>query len=260
MKDILKLENVFGPVKSLITPSGHTVVIRQQNGEDDDTLSNGAAVNSGISTVNFLSDIIIDSSYTEKGKLTPKEVCLIRLPDVYFILISSRIFSLGNILNFEYKWPGDEIPISYEEDLYNYIWDYSQPFPSELSDENYYKFKIKPITEELTRKITLRSGKVIIYTMMNPKGEMYLMKLPQDKQSKNQELLARSLKMETSTGYTDVYSFKFFSPQDMIDIRNDVMVNDPILEIYTEIPNPKTGDTILYPILGTTDFFFPRGI
>lgn len=95
---------------------------------------------------------------------------------------------------------------------------------------------------------------------MNPKGEMYLMSLSDDKQSKNQELLARSIYQETNTGWSEVRNFKFFSAQDMREIRKDVETLDPTLEIFTEIPNPKTGDTILYPILGSPDFFFPRGI
>lgn len=261
MKDVLKLKEVYGDVTELTTPSGHRVVIRQQTGEDDDILSRGESVMDGSFTANFLSGIIIDSDITPSGRLNKEDVLNLRLADKYFILIASRIFSLGQILHYEYKWPKLPNPISYEEDLGLYIWDYSQPFPNNPSDEDYYEYRIKPTgTKEKIHEFTIKSGKRLRFEYMNGKGERFLINLPPEKQSKNQELLARNLQVWLNNDWVRIENFKSFKAFEMVEIRKEVFDNDPILEIYTEIENPVTKEILPFPILGSVDFFFPREI
>lgn len=258
--DLDKLKEIHGEVVELLTPSGNRVLIRQQNGNDDDIISNGLSAFDGTAIPKFLSGIILE--WGEKRlPLSPSEVLLLRLPDIYYIMIASRIFSLGQILEFQYKWDDIEQPVEYTEDLGLYIWDYSKEFPISPEDPNYFEFRIKPISNELTRSLTLTSGKKLTYTYMNGNGEKYLMKLPQNQQSKNQEIIARNLKQETASGYIVVENFKFFSPQDMRELRSDIFKNDPTLEIFSEIKHPTNKlKTIFYPIMASNDFFFLREI
>lgn len=255
-----KLKEVYGEIQEFITPSRNRVVIREQNGEDDDILSNALDVRKGIASAKFLSGVILEYGDT-KRRLSYKEVLDMKVSDFYYIMIVSRIFSLGQILNFTYHWDGVPAHTEYQEDLSRYIWDYSKDFPFDPSESGYDEFRIKPTTPDLSREITLTSGKMLSYKYMTPNGENFINNTPPEKSSKNTELFARELKQKTNTGWTLVENFKFFSPTDMKEIRKDIMDNDPLIELLTEIPSPlNPNQKIFYPILSSPDFFFPREI
>ena len=95
---------------------------------------------------------------------------------------------------------------------------------------------------------------------MNGVGEKYLMKLPEAEVSKNQELLARNLQQFVNNSWVKVSNFRNFTTIDMLEIRNFVFENDPVLEIYSEIEHPITHESVKHPIIATQDFFFPRQI
>ena len=258
MKDFKKLEEVEGNIVELVSPTGRRFVIRQQNGNDDDVLSNGTATKNGTATARFLAGIIVDSDITPTGKLSPEEVSCLRLADVYYLMLASRIFSLGRFISFEYRWEGVESPVAYEEDLENFIWDYDQPFPASKEDEHYHELRIKPLPKETSRELTLTSGKLLRYTFMNINSEKYLLKLTPDQTSKNQEIFARKLQQYSDTGWFEVQNFKFFSPTDMKELRADIEIYDPAVDVYSEIEHPTNGGKIYYPVMASTDFFFPR--
>lgn len=261
MKDLEKLKENHGELVELVTPSGNTVVIRQQNGEDDGILSNVFNVNKGIAMSAFLSNIIIDSSFTPRGTMTVEEVLNLRIADAYFMMIASRIFSLGQLLNFEYKWDGLPEPQPYEEDLNLFIWDYSKPFPSEVTDSDYFKYRIKPISKETKRELTLNpKGRLVRYSFMTLASEQFLLRLPDEKKSSNSELLAGNLEENIKGEWVKVENFKFFSSYEMAQMRNDLSINDPALDIISEIKHPSKDTTVLYPIFGSPDFFYPRVI
>lgn len=261
MKDLEKLRENHGELVKLVTPSGNTVVLRQQNGEDDDILSNSFNVSKGISMSAFLSNIIIDSTFNERGTMTVNEVLNLRIADAYFMMVASRIFSLGQILNFEYKWEDLLVPQPYEEDLNLFIWDYSKPFPSEVTDEDYFKYKIKPISNLGKKELTIKpKGRKVRYSYMTLAGEQFLLKLPEEKQSRNSELLARNLEELVNGEWLRVENFKFFSSYEMAQIRQDVAMDDPALDLVSELKHPLKDIKVLYPIFGSTDFFYPRVI
>lgn len=263
MKELEKLKEAYGEVICLTTPSGNQVTLRSQNGDDDDVISNANQVTDGSSTLNFIQGIVVDSTFTTSGKLSKEDALNLRLADKYFIILASRIFSIGQILKYEYKWDNDSLPVAYEDDLANFIWDYSNTeiFPYKTTDKDYNPSRIKPISKDVTREFLLYNGKKMRFTYMTTKGERYLLGLPLDVQSKNQELLARELSMFIMDKWVTVENFRGFSPLEMREIRNEVFENDPVLDIYTEITNPKNPKEIVqYPILGSSDFFFPREI
>jgi hypothetical protein len=263
MKDPTKLHELYGETVELITPSGFKVTLRQQNGDDDDVISNAVGSEDGTSINRFVSGIVIDTDLTVTGKLSLEDILRLKLCDKYFIIIASRIFSLGQIMKFSFQWKDIVEPVEYEEDLAKYIWDYSKPdFPSEKKDPRYFENRIKPHTygKDFSREFIIATGKKLMYDYMNGNGEKYLLTLDPLLQSKNQELLARNIQLWLDNKWIKVENFKNFNPLEMVEIRKEVLENDATTELTTELENPITHNKIPFLIVGTPDFFFPREI
>ena len=124
---------------TFIVPSGAEYEIREQNGEDEGVLSNQADAQKLMNITKFLAGIIVHSSVTG-GACSVKQVLEIPLLDRYAIIFQSRIFSLGNTLEFEYNWGklpnGNDDKVLYEQDLNEFLFsDYSKvPTEEELYD------------------------------------------------------------------------------------------------------------------------------
>ena len=263
MKNPEKLKELYGDVVTLTTPSSHTITIREQTGEDDDILSNAKGVLDGSSTNKFIAGLIVDTDITPSGLFSIDDAKNLRLADKWFIMISSRIFSLGQILKFTYKWV-DGLEVEYEEDLGLYIWDYSdeaEAFPQK-GDPNYFSQRIPPskLGKQKERELSLKSVKVIKYNFMDGHAEKWLMSLSEEQQSINVELLARKVQLKMDSGFVKVENFKTFSPRDMMEIRKDVEEYDRAISLITELIHPNTGDKVDYPLIASTDFFFPREV
>ena len=263
--DTGKLIAQFGKIQELFTPSGFKVIIREQNGEDDGTLSNVSLTKDAASINTFIQSVVVysevgdrpDNTYSEQGILD------MRLGDKYFILLSSRIFSLGPIVKFEYSW-GTEVPeVAYEEDLSKFIVDYTKAFPKP-GEENYYKDRIIPYptpvsTSEVSR--TLTTGKKISFRYMDGTGEKYLMKLPEFQLTVNSRLVARGFKLEVDGNFVEVETFKVFTSKEMAEIRDLVETLDPQFDGVVEIENPyERNQSIKLQLLSLNSFFFPREI
>lgn len=234
-------------------PSGYKVTIREQNGEDDDVLSNAKHVQNGMTVINFLEGIILEM---DGKKPTKEDILRMRIRDRVVILLTTRIFSIGQIMTFEYDWQDGTPKVKYEEDLSLFIWDYSKPFPEGVSQ------RIKPYKEDKTfREISLSSGKVVKYDYYNAYTENYLMDLPLEKQSINKELLARNLQLKLGGEWVIVQNFLTFSKSDMREIWMDINEYDEALRVSSEIHHPdKDGVSVKLHLMGMTDFFFPARI
>lgn len=258
-----KLSQLYGDIKELTTPSGFKVIIREQNGEDDDILSRGSGIADGTSANRFVQSIVVSTDMTDSKRLSLEDVEKMKLCDKYFIIVASRIFSIGQIVKFEFTWKDIKSPVPYEEDLGLYIWDYAnENFPFSTEDNDYFQYRIKPhhFGKDRSFEFITDSGKRLRFDFMNGIGEKYLMKLPEAELSKNQELLARNLHQYIDDKWVKVSNFKSFSTSDMREIRGTVFENDPVLELYSEIEHPLSGEKVNHPIIATSDFFFPRQI
>lgn len=87
-----------------ITPSGYKFSIREQNGADEDILSNPMDVRNLMNLTKFIQAIVVDTDFTPTRRLTVEDADRIPLNDRYCILFQSRIFSLGDEVEFEYDW------------------------------------------------------------------------------------------------------------------------------------------------------------
>ncbi len=256
-----KLDKATTDAIKLVTPSGFEVIIRQQTGEDDDVISNPNGAYLGEALNKFVQGIIIKLGANGTAP-SYNDIENMKLGDKYFIMIASRMFSLGPVLKFEYEWDDGEVA-EYEEELENYIWDYELDGFPEKGSELYSPYRIPPHKhgDSTQMEFSITSGKKFRFTFMNGLGEKYLMTLPEDQLSKNTELKARNLEQKLGEEWVKVENFKAYTAREMSNIRKEVFDNDPITEVLTEIPHPtKKGKKIMYSLLTSPDFLFPREI
>jgi hypothetical protein len=254
------LKEKYGNTKELLVPSGYKVIIREQNGDDDDLISNVALSESGTSFNMFIASLVVWSELTGKP-LTMEDVLSMKLRDKYFVLMSSRVFSIGPILKFKYDWKDGKPPVHYEDDLRQYLWDYNEEIPGER-EPRYFKYRIKPYPngKDSLREFTLTSGKEVRYKYINGYGEKYLLELGNDMLTINAELKARELELKVDSKWYKVENFKPFTARDMQELRADVAINDERFDGLTDLENPSSGNTATIPLIGIQDFFFPRGV
>lgn len=252
-------------------PSGYSCEIREQNGEDEEVLSNPANIKNFMNINEFIAGIVIHTDFTASGKLLVQDVMKLPLLDRAVILINSRIFSLGEELEFNYTWPrldGSKEPkeFTYTQNLKDYLfYDYSQkPSEEELEAKPdavpYYLLeedKDKPGKIKLTDLcFTLSSGKEIMWDVATVESEQYLMKLGFDNISRNKDLIARNLRLNVDGNWERVQNFKLFSVRDMAEMRKEILSVDPTFTGNTEIEDPITHNKTQVSILAMPTFFY----
>ena len=252
---------------SFIAPSGVEYTIREQNGQDEEVLTNLAEVKRYMVVNNFLQGIIQKTSF-KNGQLTLQEVLDIPWLDRQCILFKSRIFSIGEILEFSWKWPGMKNgklvtnTVEYEQDLNEYLYsDYSSP--QSITDE---ELASKPLAipfymvcpeDDGYFYLTLKSGKQIRFRRLDGNSELYIVKLNPSEQTRNTSLIARNLELKIDDKWERVYNFSLFSVKDMQEIRKSVSQLDPDFAPVTEITNPETEEVQEINLLTLSSFFFP---
>ena len=254
----------LGSIKKFIVPSGGEVEIREQNGADDDALSNPVAAKAGNNINDFLCRIVTKTDMTPSGKFDSESILDLKIRDKYVIMFMSRIHSLGPVVKFEFEWAVGE-KYKYAEDLSRYIWDYSkkiEEFPWNEDDKDYDSQRIQPYPEgkKNTMQLTLKSGKHIRLDYMNGHSEHYLLNLKEDQRTRNVELKVRNLSQQIEGEWHTVENFEFFKPSDMMQLRGLVNKLDPEFNSYSELTHPKTEEVFNYPIVGSPSFFYPTEI
>ena len=252
-------------------PSGYSCEIREQNGEDEEVLSNPANIKNFMNINEFIAGIVIHTDFTASGKLLVQDVMKLPLLDRAVILINSRIFSLGEELEFNYKWPRPEnskeqAEFTYTQNLKDYIFeDYGvKPDEEELKAKPdavpYYLLEEdenNPGKIKLTdHKFTLSSGKEIMWDVATVESEQYLMKLGLDNISRNKDLIARNLRLNVEGNWEKVQNFKLFSVRDMAEMRKEILASDPSFMGTTDIEDPITHSKTQISILTVPTFFY----
>lgn len=242
-----------------VAPSGFTYEIREQNGADEDILGNIVDFKTLMNFTKFISAIVVRTDFTSNGKLTIEDALSLPVNDRYAIIIHSRIFSLGEEVNFEYDW-GKELggKITYSQDLREFLFD---DYDSTPTDEDVKQkpdaIPYYPNGKNLTDiPIETSSGKSLIFDCMTGEQERAMIQLPASKQSQNTPLLFRNLRLKVDDKFEKVHNFSLFSPRDMKDIRRAIYSIDPVFNGTTTIENPNTGQEEKYFIFGAPDFFF----
>jgi hypothetical protein len=255
-------DHLYGQTKELLLPSGNIVTIREQNGDDDDILSNQVLQKDLSNQNKFIQGIVIKAD-TTSGKLSDSDIANMLLKDKYFIMFASRIHSIGDIVNFTYDWKEFGGIQEYDDDINKYIWDFSKEYPTKDS-KDYNQYRMEPYTADAseTQHMTLESGKELTFECLRIKDEQAMLKLTKVDQTINRELLQRNLKLKMSGGqFETVKNFRFFTKRDMVKIHKTVnSVDSPFMPI-TKIESPDENVApVLYPVIGSNNFFFPEEI
>lgn len=248
---------------TFVAPSGHSYTIREQNGQDEEILTNLRDVENFTHFTNFIMAIIVDSSRNPGHKLTYEQVDALPVLDRYAILFQARIFSIGALMEFEYTWP-DGPTCSYEENLDIFLLPYDK-LPSMPEEEFTTLLVNKPHAipmypcpgKEKDIEITLSSNRKVKFDLLDGSSERYLAKLKDHETTRNSELLARNLRLEVDGKWEKVYNFSLFSLKDMRELRGYIHKVDPTFNPVSEVEHPQTGKKTMVPILASPSFFFP---
>lgn len=101
-------------------PSGRLFEIREQNGEDEEIITNPVDSKNLMNLTKYISAIVIKTNATKSGRLTIEDALKLPLLDRYCILFNSRIFSLGEEVEFTYKWDNKD-SVTYSQDLREFL-------------------------------------------------------------------------------------------------------------------------------------------
>lgn len=248
-KDLLK----FGEfeMETFTAPDGKKYTIREQNGEDEDVLSKVSKTDMLAPIHNFLSRVIVEPN------LSPYAVEKLKNRVKYYILLRSRIFSLGHVIAFEHTFKNDPIPTLMEQDLTEFIWDFddADPFPKNPSE-----MIIKPYPKDAEDYFLfeLSSGVECRMQYANGIAEKKVLAIPEKDLSINVEILARGFEIKREGEWIAIENFKTFTSRQMGEIREQIRKNDPDFTGIVEVSN---GDKIEFVnILTTRDFFFPANM
>ena len=245
--------------KTFVAPSGATYEIREQNGNDEEILSNEADAKDLMNITKFIASIVVNTTFTTSGKLSIEDALNMPLLDRMAILFQSRIFSLGDTVEFEYDWGTKEKPnkVLYEQNLNDFLFDYStQPTEEELESKPDAIPYYPDMVQQKDNEITLSTGKILQWDYLNGNSELYMLNLTPRERTRNSKLLARNLRLNVEGNWDKVTNFSIFSLKEMAEIRKAISAKDPEFFGNTEISNPDTGETIKYPIMLAPTFFY----
>jgi hypothetical protein len=247
-------------------PDFTKVTIRETNGEDDDVISKISDSKDNQAALKFLSSIIVEP------KTSVTDVAAWPLNKKYYLLLKSRIHSLGNILKFKYAWPDettkDLVDTNYVEDLSKYDTDLEA---LSLMDEAKQKeaiekltpYQIKPFPFRELKEIMVKldNGREIKFNLMDTESENKSIGTDLEEFSINDELRLRKFSTKDDTGaWVEVQNFRPFSSREMAAIRKVVREADPQFLMPMDIENPKTKERTQVPLIRLADFFFPTDI
>lgn len=246
---------------TFVAPSGFEYTIREQNGNDDDIISNQADAQNLMNFSRFIATIVVDTNYSSNRRLTIEQAHHMPALDRYAILLNSRIFSIGEELEFTWDWGQDKGgKVTYVQDLNEFLFDYSE-LPSESDIEaKPYAIPYYPDRSQFTDiEVELTSGKKVKFDLLTANGEAFVINLPVEARTKNKELEARNLCLSVNGKWEKVTSFHVFTVKDMVEIRKAVNSMDPIFEGTMVINNPKFPElTQAVSIMALRGFFYPE--
>ena len=235
---------------SFIAPDGINYTIREQNGNDDDVLSTLGDAQQNKSIDKFLAGIIIgpkrlswEEIHTSMGVATK-----------YYIVLKSRMFTHGNILLFKHTFQTGE-QVEFEEDLSLYDRDLSKD--EEVKETpGITPVRKYPNGASILRQLTI-GNKKLLYKLQTSKAEAYMMNIPKENVSKNDELRARELTLIQDGREIKIENFRDFSASEMREIWKDIRANDVDFALVTKLQTADKKTTEYVSLLTITEFFFP---
>lgn len=249
-----------GKTQEFYTPDYRVVTIREQNGEDEEILSNSKNLLKGDAINFFLSRIIMT---VDGDKVSTDDVLNLKNKTKYYILLKSRLLSLGNEITYKHKCSNPNCPkpqglpdTTFEEDLDLYDLNFD---PANTVEKAPFKYRVTPYPDKSThRLLTLGTGKELKYKYLTGVEEKKLIEMPADQLNKNTDIVVRQLEWKQETGtWVKVQNFRDFSSKEMAEIRKDIVAHDMPFEAVSECTCPYCNTTDLISLMSQSDFFFP---
>lgn len=254
----MEQENLYGQTIDWNAPDGNVYTLREQNGADDDILSNQAKSKDLTNLLEFISAIVVKVNLQPK-KLSLDEILSLPINVKYGILLKSRIFSLGNILEFEHTWPEEEAAIEYEVDLEQFLFNDYHVVPE--VEELLQKEDAIPYYPEgcstTSIEFSISTGKRLQFDRFNGHSERFILNKVKEL-SQNKPLEARNLKVYLNGQWQPVQSFHIFTAREMKEIREEIYGTDPVFSGEFTIAHPSKPQLVEKVVLfGISNFFFP---
>lgn len=235
---------------TVLLPDQTQVVIRENNGNDEEIISRASTSKNLTNIPEYLSEIIVEAD-GEAKKVSKEEIMRWPISKKYYLLLMARIHSIGPELRFNYTYRGEKKPRVIVEDLRNFT----------LGSEN--EQAVKPIARELQRGFSLSTGKQVKYTYLNTYGEQFAMEYEKDKISMaTLPIRQRGLQCLMDSEWREITRFDIFNSREMSEIRSDINTHDKGFFPSIQIPSPGNPKEIVdeLPLFLLDAFFYPEGI
>lgn len=249
--------------KEVMLPSGFSITLREQTGEDEDTLSRLGDVEDGSSYHKFLSALIIGSSIPDKTRFSANEIAEWPTVDKYYAILESRIHSLGHEMIFDYECTNEKcnkLKTEQIQDLREFTWDLTKgnpPIDVPFLDN---KPQLLPHGSKRDFEATTSFGVDIKYNLLTGMGELKTLTKKRKDISRNDELRGRNLAYKGPNGeWIELNNFRLWVSREMKEIRGIVLGDDYNQNFYTTCRCKKCDVTQEIIILTVPDFFFPSG-
>ena len=249
-------------------PDGSTILLREQNGEDEAVLSNEKDTVNGKAIRKFLARIImgikkVDSEVYEP--CTTNMVAGMKSRNVYYALLLSRIHSLGAelVVTKKFKDPANpatsrevQLEIDLSEYQRNFDGTVEYPMPG---DEDYDKHQCLPYPRGAEDYVVtkLTSGREIRFRYLTNRAEFDALASIQAMDINTTLLLREFEYKKDDNNWMSTKTFKEFTSREMREIRGLASKHDPEFTILAQAENPYNGEPEEFTLIGEPDFFFP---
>lgn len=244
-------------------PSGKTATIREHAAIDDDTLTAGLSKYGGSVMVknfnNYVAGILIELDGSKK--ITVGDVENLLLVDKHYIMLKSRIHSIGETMDILHSCQGKDCntETEYEIDLSVYDDDLSNPITNYTEDDE-LRIRPKHISEPYF-EIETPSKRKVRLDYLTGKGENYVLQQTKTGNLKaSADILSRFPKVEVDGEWVEVKNVNVFSKKDIITLKKAVSDHDKQFSLTADVVCPHCGLEDTIPLILVKDFFFPEEI
>lgn len=250
-KVIKEITPVSADTITFVAPDGTTITIRERNGEDEDILSRSKNSQDGSAFTKFLQRIIVDRD--GQGPLSHAQLMSMKVRVKYFILLKSRIQSLGSEMIFKHRFQSGE-EIEFTEDLSKFDFDYENQELHEIEKHHAAPF----LNTGDSFDFTISSGRECRLSYLTSSVEIEQLQRDQEQATLNDNLRVRKFRVKDKEGaWIPVNNFASLTSRELREIRKELIKNDPDFILQTEVKNPKNNTVEEVSLFLYTDFFFP---
>lgn len=251
-----KFDQAQGMTRELYLCSpGKKVIIREINGEDEDTLTLVKDQETGEAVAKFVASVIVSES------LTYQEIQSWRARDKYLILFEVVRLTYGDNFKFEFTFE-DGGKYEFQQSLPEFTWDFSdkgrETFPERWA-KGFNPERIKPYLDNNTKvEWELTSKRKVGFEYLTGELESAALMIDPKQRSLNDELRDRNFYEIRDGAEYPIENFRVFNAREMMEIRSKIDVVDPAWPVLIELEHPKTGRKEKVSIFSIPDFFVRR--